>query len=83
MSNKYAPEHLILQVKDADKYVDLVECTCSNFVGAYTLESCGDHSSGANTSTFQKFLTSQNIIPEWLDNIQTDVYLCCEEGRFR
>lgn len=85
MSNKYAPEHLILQVKDADKYVDLVDHAGSIFVGAYTPESCGDYSSGtnhtlptygyarqysgANTSTFQKFITSQNVTPEGLDNI--------------
>ena len=85
MSNKYAPEHLILQVKDADRYVDLVNHAGSIFVGAYTPESCGDYSSGtnhtlptygyarqysgANTSTFQKFITSQNITPEGLDNI--------------
>ncbi|KAK5959969.1 trifunctional histidinol dehydrogenase/phosphoribosyl-AMP cyclohydrolase/phosphoribosyl-ATP diphosphatase PWA37_002805 [Arxiozyma heterogenica] len=85
MSNKYAPEHLILQVKNADKYVDLVDHAGSIFVGAYTPESCGDYSSGtnhtlptygyarqysgANTSTFQKFITSQNVTPEGLDNI--------------
>lgn len=85
MSNKYAPEHLILQIKDAEKYVDLVEHAGSIFVGAYTPESCGDYSSGtnhtlptygyarqysgANTATFQKFITSQNITPEGLDNI--------------
>lgn len=85
MSNKYAPEHLILQIKDAEKYVDSVEHAGSIFVGAYTPESCGDYSSGTNhtlptygyarqysgvnTATFQKFITSQNITPEGLDNI--------------
>lgn len=85
ISNKYAPEHLILQIKNAEKYVDSVEHAGSIFVGAYTPESCGDYSSGtnhtlptygyarqysgANTATFQKFITSQSITPEGLDNI--------------
>lgn len=85
MSNKYAPEHLILQINDADTYVGLVDNAGSIFVGAYTPESCGDYSSGtnhtlptygyarqysgANTSTFQKFITSQQVTSEGLDNI--------------
>lgn len=85
MSNKYAPEHLILQVENAQDYVKLVDNAGSIFVGAYTPESCGDYSSGTNhtlptygyarqysgvnTSTFQKFITSQNVTPEGLDKI--------------
>ncbi|CCE63458.1 hypothetical protein TPHA_0E03690 [Tetrapisispora phaffii CBS 4417] len=85
MSNKYAPEHLILQIENAQKYVSLVDNAGSIFVGQYTPESCGDYSSGTNhtlptygyarqysgvnTSTFQKFITSQQISPEGLQNI--------------
>lgn len=85
MSNRYAPEHLILQIENAKDYVKLVDHAGSVFVGAYTPESCGDYSSGtnhtlptygyarqysgANTSTFQKFITAQSITPEGLDNI--------------
>ena len=85
MSNKYAPEHLILQINEADRYVPLVDNAGSIFVGAYTPESCGDYSSGtnhtlptygyarqysgANTATFQKFITSQQVTSEGLDNI--------------
>ncbi|KAK6456628.1 histidine biosynthesis trifunctional protein [Scheffersomyces xylosifermentans] len=49
LSNKYAPEHLILQIDDAPKYVpDYVENAGSVFVGALSPESCGDYSSGTN-----------------------------------
>ena len=85
MSNKYAPEHLILQINEADRYVPLVDNAGSIFVGSYTPESCGDYSSGtnhtlptygyarqysgANTATFQKFITAQQVTSEGLDNI--------------
>lgn len=85
LSNEYAPEHLILQIKDADNYVDLVDNAGSVFVGAYSPESCGDYSSGTNhtlptygyakmysgvnTATFQKFVTSQALTPQGLKEI--------------
>lgn len=85
MSNQYAPEHLILQISNAQDYVKLVDHAGSVFVGAYTPESCGDYSSGTNhtlptygyarqysgvnTSTFQKFITSQSVSPTGLENI--------------
>ncbi|KAM3161410.1 Histidine biosynthesis trifunctional protein [Lachancea thermotolerans] len=85
MSNDYAPEHLILQIENAQDYVKLVFNAGSVFVGAYTPESCGDYSSGTNhtlptygyarqysgvnTSTFQKFITSQVVNPQGLENI--------------
>lgn len=49
LSNKYAPEHLILQIENASKYVpDYIENAGSVFVGALSPESCGDYSSGTN-----------------------------------
>ncbi|CAI5759647.1 unnamed protein product [Candida verbasci] len=49
LSNKYAPEHLILQIEQANKYVpDYIENAGSVFVGALSPESCGDYSSGTN-----------------------------------
>ncbi|KAL6929222.1 hypothetical protein ACO0SA_002562 [Hanseniaspora valbyensis] len=85
LSNDYAPEHLILQLKDAHSYVDLVDNAGSIFVGALTPESCGDYSSGTNhtlptygfakqysgvnTSTYQKFITCQYVNEEGLKNI--------------
>lgn len=50
LSNQYAPEHLILQVKNADKVVELVENAGSVFIGEWTPESVGDYSAGVNHS---------------------------------
>ncbi|KAG5361789.1 Histidine biosynthesis trifunctional protein [Yarrowia sp. C11] len=85
LSNQYAPEHLILQIEDAEKYVPLVDHAGSIFVGAYSPESCGDYSSGTNhtlptygyarmysgvnTGTFTKHITSQQLTREGLEII--------------
>lgn len=50
LSNEYAPEHLILQVKDAQGVVDLVQNAGSVFIGLWTPESVGDYSAGVNHS---------------------------------
>jgi phosphoribosyl-ATP pyrophosphohydrolase/phosphoribosyl-AMP cyclohydrolase/histidinol dehydrogenase len=50
LSNEYAPEHLILQIKDAASVVDLVENAGSVFIGEWTPESVGDYSAGVNHS---------------------------------
>lgn len=57
ISNEYAPEHLILQVKDAAKLVDKVMNAGSVFIGEWTPESVGDYSAGVNHS-LRKFLYS-------------------------
>lgn len=85
LSNIYAPEHLILQIDDAESWVDEVDNAGSVFVGAYSPESCGDYSSGTNhtlptygyarmysgvnTATFQKFITSQVVTKQGLKSI--------------
>ena len=50
LSNDYAPEHLILQVKDAQGVVDQVQNAGSVFIGEWTPESVGDYSAGVNHS---------------------------------
>lgn len=50
LSNEYAPEHLILQLKDAPAVVDMVENAGSVFIGEWTPESVGDYSAGVNHS---------------------------------
>lgn len=50
ISNEYAPEHLILQINDAEKVVDQVMNAGSVFIGAWTPESVGDYSAGVNHS---------------------------------
>lgn len=50
LSNEYAPEHLILQLKDAPAVVNMVENAGSVFIGEWTPESVGDYSAGVNHS---------------------------------
>ena len=48
IANTYAPEHLILQVRNARKLADAVENAASVFIGPWTPESVGDYASGTN-----------------------------------
>jgi histidinol dehydrogenase len=48
MSNLYAPEHLILSVKDATSEAERVVNAGSVFIGHFTPESAGDYASGTN-----------------------------------
>jgi len=50
ISNKYAPEHLILQLQEAEKLVEKVMNAGSVFIGEWTPESVGDYSAGVNHS---------------------------------
>jgi histidinol dehydrogenase len=47
-SDKYAPEHLIINTKDARKYAEQVQNAGSVFIGPYSPESAGDYASGTN-----------------------------------
>lgn len=49
-SNQYAPEHLILQVENAESVLSSVENAGSVFVGPWAPESVGDYSAGTNHS---------------------------------
>ena len=46
--NRYAPEHLIMQVKQPETYVAAIKNTGSIFLGPWTPESMGDYASGTN-----------------------------------
>ena len=48
ISNRYAPEHLILNCSDADQLADQVRAAGSVFIGPWTPESLGDYCSGTN-----------------------------------
>lgn len=50
LSNEYAPEHLILQVQNAESVVEKVVNAGSVFIGQWTPESVGDYSAGVNHS---------------------------------
>ncbi|KAI8629655.1 histidine biosynthesis trifunctional-protein [Xylariaceae sp. FL1651] len=85
ISNEYAPEHLILQLKDAEQVVDKVMNAGSVFIGQWTPESVGDYSAGVNHSlptygyakqysgvnlgSFVKHITSSNLTAEGLRNV--------------
>ncbi|KFY31916.1 hypothetical protein V493_00674 [Pseudogymnoascus sp. VKM F-4281 (FW-2241)] len=85
LSNDYAPEHLILQIKDAAAAVDLVENAGSVFIGEWTPESVGDYSAGVNHSlptygyakqysgvnlgSYVKHITSSNLTAQGLRNV--------------
>ncbi|MCW2258286.1 histidinol dehydrogenase [Providencia alcalifaciens] len=48
ISNRYGPEHLILQTRNADELVDKIINAGSIFVGDWSPESAGDYASGTN-----------------------------------
>ncbi|KAK8075199.1 histidine biosynthesis trifunctional protein [Apiospora hydei] len=89
ISNDYAPEHLILQLKDAEKVVDKVMNAGSVFIGQWTPESVGDYSAGVNHSlptygyakqysgvnlgSFLKHITSSNLTADGLRNVGSAV----------
>lgn len=50
LSNEYAPEHLILQLQNAEEVVQLVQNAGSVFIGQWSPESVGDYSAGVNHS---------------------------------
>ncbi|MDX5626556.1 MULTISPECIES: histidinol dehydrogenase [unclassified Brenneria] len=82
ISNRYGPEHLIIQTRDAEKWVDQITSAGSVFLGDWSPESAGDYASGTNhvlptygyTATysslgladFQKRMTVQQLTPQGL-----------------
>ena len=48
ISNRYAPEHLILALRDAEAWLPKVRCAGSVFLGDYANEGIGDYCSGPN-----------------------------------
>ena len=48
MANAYAPEHLVVQVKNYQRLADQVVNAGSVFLGQYACESAGDYASGTN-----------------------------------
>ncbi|KAL2997172.1 hypothetical protein AAZX31_09G025300 [Glycine max] len=81
-SNLYAPEHLIINVKDAEKWESFIENAGSVFLGPWTPESVGDYASGTNhvlptygyarmyggvsLDSFLKYITVQSLSEEGL-----------------
>jgi histidinol dehydrogenase len=92
--NTYAPEHLIISVKDAEKVLPGIVNAGSVFIGNYTPESAGDYASGTNHTlptngyaknfsgvnleAFQKSVTFQEISPEGIQGIGKAIELMAE-----
>lgn len=84
-SNRYAPEHLILNMEKSGELIDDIQHAGSVFLGRYTPESLGDYASGTNHTlptygyarmysgvsldSFQKSITFQEATQEGLQNI--------------
>lgn len=64
-ADAYAPEHLIISMKDSDAIAERVQCAGSVFVGNYSPESAGDYASGTNhtlpTSGWARSCSGVNI----------------------
>ena len=92
--NSYAPEHLILNVKNEDLFLDKIVNSGSVFIGPYTPESAGDYASGTNHTlptnayarmysgvnmdAFTKKITFQKITKKGIQNIGKAIELMAE-----
>ena len=92
--NEYAPEHLIISVKDEEEVVDRIHNAGSVFIGNFTPESAGDYASGTNHTlptygfaknysgvsldSFVKKITYQKITEEGIKNIGPTVEIMAE-----
>ncbi|HLL17868.1 MAG TPA: histidinol dehydrogenase [Rubrivivax sp.] len=79
ISNRYAPEHLILALREPRAWLDRVQAAGSVFLGDYTPEALGDYCSGTNhvlptsgaaraysgvsVASFQNFVSVQTVEP--------------------
>ena len=91
ISNRYAPEHLILQVADPRALLQRVRAAGSVFLGAFSPESVGDYCSGTNhvlptdgwarscsgvsVASFQRAISVQELSSHGLDTIGGDAVL--------
>lgn len=91
ISNAYAPEHLIVHLRDAANWLDRVHNAGSVFLGAWSPEAVGDYCSGTNhvlptygfargwsgvsVSSFLKQISVQQLSPGGLRAIGPDAAL--------
>ena len=84
VSNRYAPEHLSLQVSNPETYTDQIINAGAVFVGAWTPETMGDYLNGSNhvlptyacanrmsglsVSDFMKYISIQTVSQQALRN---------------
>ena len=96
-SNSYAPEHLILAIRNGEEKICNIESAGSVFLGNYSCESVGDYASGTNhtlptngfarsysgvsVDSFVKKITFQSVSQVGLKNIGPSVELMAEAER--
>ena len=94
LSNFYAPEHLILQTRNAEELAEKIVNAGSVFIGHYSPESAGDYASGTNHTlptngfakaysgvsldSFVKKITFQKITKEGLQNLGKTIEIMAE-----
>jgi len=93
-SNSYAPEHLILAIRNTEDKIGEIQSAGSVFLGNYSCESVGDYASGTNHTlptngfarsysgvsldSFVKKITFQSVSEVGLKNIGPSVELMAE-----
>jgi len=93
-SNDFAPEHLILNLKNVKKYLNKIVNAASVFIGEYAPESAGDYASGTNHSLptygfarssggvcvemFMKGMTFQSITKNGIKNLSKTIITLAE-----
>lgn len=95
VSNRYAPEHLIIQTETPERWVDQIMHAGSLFLGAYSPESMGDYALGTNhvlptygyartysslgLADFSKRMTVQRLTKEGFSRLGPTVALLAEK----
>jgi histidinol dehydrogenase len=93
-TNEYAPEHLEIMTKDADRVVSKIINAGSVFVGKWTTKSSGDYATGANhvlptggmakmypplgVDSFGKWMQVQKCTKQGLQNIKKTIETIAE-----
>lgn len=99
ISNHYAPEHLIISIKNPEKLINKIVNAGSVFIGNYSPESVGDYASGTNHSlptygyaksysgvsveAFMKAVTFQKLSKKGLSNISETVINLAETEKLQ
>jgi len=94
LTNRYAPEHLVIQTKDYEQLAERVVNAGSVFLGPYACESAGDYASGTNHTlpthgyatayngvnldSYCRKITFQHLTPEGIRHIGQAVELMAE-----
>ena len=89
ISNDYAPEHLIINCKNAEEFLPRIDSAGSIFLGEWSPESAGDYCSGTNhvlptagfatsysglsVDSFCKSISVQSLTKEGLESIGNDI----------